>query len=175
MPAQYTEKPAASEHSPYYSKYIDRVPAGDIIGRLETQVEETARLLAGLTPEQAEHRYAPGKWSIKEVIGHIADAERIFAYRALRIGRGDATPLASFDENTYVPAGDFGSRSVADLVAEFRAVRAATVATFRGFPADAMTRLGTASNAPASVRALAWTIAGHELHHVNILRERYLA
>lgn len=175
MPDRYTEKPAASEHNPYYSKYIDRVPAGDIIAQLETQAEESVRLLAGLTAEQAEHRYAPGKWSIKEVVGHIADAERIFAYRALRIGRGDATPLASFDENTYVPTGEFGARTLADLIAEFRAVRAATVAMYRGFPVAAMTRLGTASDSPASVRALAWTIAGHELHHMNILRERYLA
>lgn len=175
MPGHYTDRPDTSEHSPYYSRYIDRVPPGDIIGQLARQQDDTFRLLANLGADKAEYRYAPGKWSIKEVIGHVADAERIFAYRALRIGRGDATPLASFDENTYVPTGEFGARSLGDLLDELKTVRAATTALYRGFPASAMTRIGTASNAPCSVRALAWIIAGHELHHVNLLRERYLA
>jgi uncharacterized damage-inducible protein DinB len=175
MPNHYSSAPDASEYIPYYGRYIALVPDGDIIAQLERQVETTTRVLGGLSAEQAEHRYAPGKWSIKEVVGHIADAERIFAYRALRFARGDATPLPGFDENAYVPAGDFGQRSLGELAAELRTVRAATLAMFRGLSDAAMTRAGVASDAPVSVRAVAWITAGHELHHVTLLRERYLA
>ena len=174
MPDTYDTAPAASEHAPYYGRYISRVPSGDIITTLERQGEETSRLLNGLSPEQTDFRYAPGKWSIKEVIGHLTDAERIFSYRALRFARGDDTPLAGFDENDYSPAGEFGGRSLEDLVADLRATRASTVALLRGLPATAMTRGGEASGARVTVRALAWITAGHELHHVTILRERYL-
>jgi uncharacterized damage-inducible protein DinB len=175
MPNHYSSAPDASEYIPYYGRYIALVPDGDIIAQLERQVETTTRVLGGLSAEQAEHRYAPGKWSIKEVVGHITDAERIFAYRALRFARGDATPLPGFDENAYVPAGDFGQRSLGELAAELRTVRAATLAMFRGLSDVAMTRAGVASDAPVSVRAVAWITAGHELHHVTLLRERYLA
>lgn len=175
MPNTYREPPAATEFNPYYGRYIALVPAGDIIAALERQAQETLRLLGGISPEQAEHRYAPGKWSIKEVVGHIADAERIFGYRALRFARGDGTALPGFDENAYVPAGEFGGRSLAELAAEFKAVREATLAMFRGLPESSMTRAGTASDSAVSVRALAWITAGHELHHVKLLRERYLA
>lgn len=174
MPDTYDTAPAASEHAPYYGRYVSRVPSGDIIAALERQGEETFQLLNGLSPEQADFRYAPGKWSIKEVIGHLTDAERIFAYRALRFARGDDTPLAGFDENDYTPAGEFGDRSLGDLVADLRAARASTVALFRGLPATAMTRGGEASGVHVTVRALAWITAGHELHHVTIMRERYL-
>lgn len=174
VPDTYDTVPAASEHAPYYGRYISRVPSGDIIATLEREGEETSRLLNGLSQEQADFRYAPGKWSIKEVIGHLTDAERIFSYRALRFARGDDTPLAGFDENDYAPAGEFGGRSLEDLVADLRAARASTVALFRGLPATAMTRGGEASGARVTVRALAWITAGHELHHVTILRERYL-
>lgn len=175
MPNIYREQPAASEYIAYYGRYIALVPDGDILAQLERQAAETARLLAGLSAELADHRYAPGKWSIKEVVGHVTDAERIFAHRALRFARGDTISLPGFDENAYVPAGEFGDRSLADLSAELRAVRAATLAMFRGFPEVAMTRMGVASDAAVSVRALAWISAGHELHHVKLLRERYLA
>lgn len=175
MPRSYSDAPRSDEHSPYYARYTALVPAGDIIATLDQQGGEAADLFAGLTPAQADHRYAEGKWSLKEVLGHLIDAERIFTYRALRFGRADATPLAGFDENAYVPAGDFGERSMADLVAEFRAVRAATIAFLRGLPAAAMTRGGEASGAYVTVRGLAWITAGHELHHRKIVRERYLA
>lgn len=175
MPNLYRDQPAASEYVPYYGRYIALVPDGDILAQLEGQAEATSRLLGGLSAEQAEHRYAPGKWSIKEVVGHITDAERIFAYRALRFARGETISLPGFDENAYVPAGEFGDRTLADLAAELRVVRAATLAMFRGFPEVAMTRMGVASDAAVSVRAIAWIIAGHELHHVKLVRERYLA
>ncbi len=174
MPDTYDSAPAASEHAPYYGRYVGLVPSGDIIATLERQGEETSRLLEGLSAEKADFRYAPAKWSIKEVIGHLTDAERIFSYRALRFARGDDTPLAGFNENDYAPAGEFGARSLEDLAGDLRAARASTVALFRGLPASAMTRGGEASNARVTVRALAWITAGHELHHVKILRERYL-
>lgn len=175
MPNSYQDLPAASEFNPYYGKYIALVPPGDIFSQLERQAHETAKLLAGISAAKAEHRYAPGKWSIKEVVGHLADAERIFTYRALRFARGDANPLHSFDENAYVPAGEFGERPLPEIAEELRAVRNATLALFRGLPEQSMSRTGVASDALVSVRALAWITAGHELHHVKLLRERYLA
>lgn len=175
MPNTYSIAPAASEYNPYYAKYIARVPQGDIIAQLAKQADETAALLAGVSAEKAEYRYAPGKWSIKEVVGHLADAERVFAYRALRFARGDTYPLHSFDENAYVPAGEFGRRSLPELAEELRAVRGATIALLRGLPEETMTRSGVASDALVSVRALAWITAGHELHHVSLLKERYQA
>ena len=174
MPNGYRSPPEQAEFNPYYGRYIALVPPGDIIRQLERQAQDTARLLGGLSAEQAEHRYAPGKWSIKEVVGHVTDAERIFTYRALRFARGDSTALPGFEENAYVPAGAFGERTLANLAAELAAVRSATLAMFRGFPEAAMTRTGVASDAVASVRALAWIAAGHELHHMKLLRERYL-
>ena len=171
-------RPAADEYAPYYGKYIDRVPAvdgdGALAALLDRQLAETRELLAGIAESRASHRYAPGKWSIKEVVGHLADSERVFAYRALRIARGDETPLASFYENAFVPPGRFDDRALPDLVAELEAVRRATVALLRGLPAEAVARRGTASGKTVSVRALAYIIAGHERHHVQILKERYL-
>ena len=119
------------------------------------------------------HRYAPGKWSVKEVVGHMIDGERVFSYRALRVARADTTPLPGFDENAWVPAAHFDRRPMPDLVADYQTVRAATVALFSSFEEEALVRMGTANDQPISVRALAHMIAGHELHHVAILRERY--
>ncbi|HTR21089.1 MAG TPA: DinB family protein [Gemmatimonadales bacterium] len=171
-------RPGADEYASYYGKYIDRVPEaggeGALVDLLGRQIGETQALLAGLPEARALYRYATGKWSIKEVVGHLADAERVFAYRALRFARADETPLASFDENAFVPPGRFDSRLLSDLVAEFVAVRQATVAMLRGLPAEAVARRGTASGKSVSVRALAYIIAGHERHHVQILKERYL-
>src|SRR4029077_5181557 len=120
------------------------------------------------------HRYAPGKWSIKEVIGHVSDAERVFSHRALRFARGDRTRLPGFDEKAYTPAGRFDARPLPDLAAELDAVRHATIALFAGLDSEALARRGPANNKEVSVRALAYIIAGHERHHVGILRERYL-
>ncbi|HEX7118662.1 MAG TPA: DinB family protein [Longimicrobiales bacterium] len=171
--AAYDARPAADEYVPYFSRYIALVPDGDVVDQLEHQVEETRRMLDAIPSSHADHAYAPGKWTIKEVIGHLADSERVFAYRALRFARGDTTELAPFDENAYVPAAAFGARTLADIADEFVAVRRATVASLRGLPHDAWSRRGVAGGNAMSVRALAWTIAGHELHHRALLVERY--
>jgi uncharacterized damage-inducible protein DinB len=164
--------PAAGEHAPYYGKYVALV-GPDSLAALESQARSTAALLAATSEQQAGHRYAEGKWSVKEVIGHLADGERIFAYRALRIARADTTELPGFEENNYVPAGRFDRRTLADIAAEFASVRAATLTLVRSFDADALARRGSANNTPVTVRALVAIIAGHELHHVKLLRERY--
>jgi len=168
-------RPDATEYAPYYGTYVGKVPDGDLLELLERQRRETQNLLAGLSDTQALHRYAPGKWSIKEVVGHLMDSERVFCYRALRFARADEKPLQGFDEKAWVPAGSFDARPLADLAAELDAVRRATIALFGGFDAAALARKGTANNNEVTVRALAWIVAGHERHHVAILRERYLA
>ena len=167
-------RPAATEHHPYYGKYIALVPEDEAIPALESQMADSLALLRTIPESKAEHRYAPDKWSIKEVIGHLIDAERVFAYRAMRFAHQDATPLPGFDENTYVPAGGFGRFALADLVSEWELVRRSNLALFRRFDADMWKRMGVASDNPVSVRALAFIIAGHGRHHVAILRERYL-
>ena len=164
--------PAADEFAPYYGKYIEKVGA-DPMAVLESLTASTPRLLALVSAEQAEFRYAEGKWSVKEVIGHLSDAERVFAYRALRIGRADTTDLAGFDENAYVPAGRFGARTLADLIVEFASVREASLTLFRSFDAEAIGRRGTANGQPVTVRALLAILAGHEQHHVGLLKSRY--
>jgi hypothetical protein len=166
-------RPAEGEYNPYYGRYISQVPGDDALDALDAQIGETLALLAPLDEARALHRYAPGKWSVKETIGHVADAERVFAYRALRFARADATPLPGFDENVYVPAGRFDARPIDALRDELARVRAATLALFRSFDPAALARRGEASGNPVSVRALAWIIAGHERHHAALLRERY--
>jgi uncharacterized damage-inducible protein DinB len=165
-------KPQPEEHHEYYARYIKLV-GDDALGALRAQSASTPRLLSGLSEAQAMHRYAAGKWSVKEVVGHITDGERVFSYRALRIARADTTPLPGFDEEAWVPAAHFDRRPLPDLVADYQTVRAATVALFASLDEDALTRIGTANDQPVSVRALAHMIAGHELHHIGILRERY--
>ncbi len=165
-------RPEAAEYAPFYGTYIARVPEGDLLQLLEEQRRDSQALLAGIPEARALHRYAPGKWSIKEVVGHLMDSERVFCYRALRFARGDAKPLQGFDETAWVPAGTFDVRPLTDLAAELDAVRRATIALFRSFDAA---RRGTANDKEISVRALAYIVAGHERHHVGILRERYLA
>lgn len=168
------ERPSQDEYAPYYARYVERVPSGDIVRTLEDGARETAALLrSDAAREKADHRYAEGKWSVKEVLGHVTDAERVFAYRLLRFGRGDATPLASFDENAYTPAGEFEARSLESVVGEFLAVRNATLELIRGLPERAWTRRGVASGQEMSVRGLAHVIAGHEAHHRAILEQRY--
>jgi hypothetical protein len=167
-------RPGADEFAPYYSTYVDRVTGDDVLPVLSAQRESTARFLAGIPENRAGYRYAEGKWSLREVIGHLSDAERVFAYRMLRFARGDETPLSGFDENVYVPAGEFERRSLANVAAEFTAVRDATLALVRSLDAAAVARRGLASGKAMSVRALAWVIAGHEAHHLQVIRERYL-
>ena len=166
-------RPGPDESAPFYHGYIAEV-SGEAIGSLlVSQLEELERMVAPLDDAAARYRYAPGKWSVKEVLGHLADAERIFSYRMLRIGRGDTTALPGFDENGYVPAGDFDGRPLAATIGELRAVRQATLALADNMPADGWTRLGEASGKRVSARALLYIIAGHLTHHARVLRERY--
>ena len=167
-------RPQTDEYVPYYGKYISLVPDGDLVGTLRGQIGETLSLLRTIPEGRASHRYAPDKWSIKEVVGHLSDVERVMTYRALRIARGDQTPLAGFDENAYVPAANFEARSLASLAHELAEVRRATVAFFETLDPDAAARRGSANNNEVSARALAYIVAGHERHHVAILKERYL-
>lgn len=167
-------RPGADEYAPYYQTYIDQVNGPDALPVLAAQRDSTARFLASIPESKAGHRYAEGKWSLREVIGHLGDSERIFAYRLLRFARADESPLAGFDENTYVPAGGFERRSLTDVAAEFGAVRDATLALVRSLDAAAQVRRGSANGKSISVRALAWIIAGHEAHHLRVIGERYL-
>lgn len=167
-------RPDASEHLPYYSRYVDLVPDGDLLATLRAQLDETLALVRGLDEGHGGHRYAPGKWSIRDVLNHVIDTERIFAYRALRIARGDRTPIEGFDENEYAAAAHADARTLADLADELEHVRLGNLAMLRALDGQALARRGTANGAAVSVRALAWILAGHERHHVAILRERYL-
>jgi len=174
MPPLSIPRPGDGEYAPFYAGYIAKLPGDDALAPLAAQERETAELLGGLSAEAAAFRYAPGKWSVKQVAAHLADAERVFAYRALRIARGDETPLPGFDEKAYADAAGADARPLAELAAELRAVRAATLALFRGLDPAALARRGTANGVPVTVRAAAWIIAGHERHHLEILRTRYL-
>jgi len=167
-------RPAPDESAPFYHGYIAEVPDERIGSHLRNQLPELERLVAPLDDTAARSRYAPGKWSVKEVLGHLADTERIFAYRLLRIGRGDATPLPGFDENAYVPAADFDRLPLETIVGELRAVRLATVALVDGLPSEAWTRRGQASGKTISARALAYIVVGHMTHHARVVQERYL-
>jgi uncharacterized damage-inducible protein DinB len=169
------DRPAADEYAEYYTGYVSLVPDGDLVETLERTGRELVQELERLPESKGDLAYGPGKWTIKEVILHVCDAERVFGYRAMRIARGDTLSLPSFDENAWVPMSGAKDRTLASLIEEFQAVRAASVALFRNLPAEAATRRGTASNHPVTVRALAWIVAGHMLHHRGILRERYLA
>jgi hypothetical protein len=172
--AARTKKPEQSEFLPYYGKYIDLVASGDIVTTLAKQMDETQALLRGLPASIATHRYAPGKWSVNEVIGHVLDAERIFAARALRFARGDGTPLPSFEQNDYVANATFNAYPLGELALELASIRQSTIYLFRHIDEAAWMRRGVASDAEVTVRALAYIIAGHELHHSHILRTKYL-
>lgn len=167
------QRPAASEFAGYFHAYVARVPDGDIVEQLRRQGEATQALLGGVDERQALHRYADGKWSCKQVLSHLIDGERVMCYRALRFARGDATPLHGYDENLYAQHDGADRRPWRELLAEMRAVRAATLPMFAGFDGAARQRRGIANGNPFTVASLAWIIAGHELHHLAILRERY--
>lgn len=167
-------RPSPDEYAPYYGTYIRKVVDGDIVRTLKTQIAETVTYLRGIPESRERHRYAPDKWSVREVVGHVSDAERVFAYRALRFARGDTTALPGFDENEFVKGARLDDRTLPSIVAEFVAVRSATVALFDGLFPEEWARLGTASGKQMSVRGLAWVIAGHELHHLEVLKTRYV-
>lgn len=166
-------RPRLPEFAESYLDYVTAVPDGDVRITLEREGERALSFYRRVAPELAGSSYAPGKWTVREVLSHVTDAERVFAYRALRFGRGDATPLAGFDQETWTPASHANARPWEDLLDEFRVVRAATLHLVRSFGAEDWARTGVASGWTVSVRALAWIVAGHELHHRRILIERY--
>ena len=166
-------RPESQEASPAFQRYISKVSTDNIGAQLVEQLRELEQLFETVTDQDARYRYAEGKWSIKEVIGHLCDAERIFSYRLLRIARGDATPLPGFEEDDYVPPGRFDDRPLPMLLTEFRAVRMSTVALVEGVPAEAWSLWGEASGSPVTARALAYIMVGHVAHHLGTLRERY--
>lgn len=167
-------KPETDEYAPYYGKYVSLIEDDDILVPLEQQLHTTLAVLHGLSEEQGNYRYEPNKWSIKQLVGHIIDAERIFAYRALCIGRGDQTPLPGFEQDDYIATANFDACTLADLTTEYELVRRSDLAMLKQFSDEAWRRRGTASENPITARALAYIIAGHEAHHLNILRSRYL-
>ncbi|HEV8357379.1 MAG TPA: DinB family protein [Gemmatimonadales bacterium] len=169
-----TATPDRTEAAEYYFRYIDLVPEGDICELLDAQGKETLALLRDISEEQSLHRYAPGKWSIRDVVNHLSDTERLFVFRAFGFARGFDSPLPSFDQGIAASAAHADERSWLGIADEFAAVRAATLAFFRSLPASAWTRRGIASDNPFSVRALAYLAAGHVIHHTRILREQYL-
>jgi hypothetical protein len=166
--------PGPDEYGTFYAGYIAHVPAGaDILDLLARQRASTLARFAAVPEARGAHRYAPGKWSVREVVVHLSDVERVMAYRALRIARGDTTPLPGFDENAYAPLSNAEAHPLGALAEEWGDVRRATLSFFRHLAPEAWTRRGTASGAPVTVRALAWVIAGHERHHLGTLAERY--
>ncbi len=167
-------RPDATEYLPYYGRYIALAQEGDIVATLGVQIEATVALLRSLPESKGAFRYAPDKWSIKQLVGHMSDTERIFADRALRFSRNDATPLPGFEENDYVRNASFDDYSLADLAAGLQSVRRSTLFLFTHMTPEASMRRGKANNAEISVRAIAHVIAGHEIHHMNVVRERYL-
>ena len=169
-----TTVPDRTEAAEYYFTYIDQVDGSDICQILDAQLPDTLSLLQGISEERSLSRYAPDKWSIRQVVGHLNDTERAFVFRALWFARGFDTPLPSFDQNISVRGADADARSWDSHVEEFQVVRAATLAFFRNLSPDAWSRRGIASGNPFTVRALAFIAAGHVTHHVKILRERYL-
>lgn len=168
-------RPEAAEVPQFCAGYVAKIRDGeDIMAVLADQLEEVPAWFGRIPESRGGYRYAPGKWSIRQVLGHLSDVERVFAYRALRFARGDATPLPGFDEDAWAPQGGADERTLADLAAEWADVRRATIALFRGLPSSAWDRRGLSSGKEISVRALAYATAGHVRHHVEVLEERYL-
>jgi uncharacterized damage-inducible protein DinB len=168
------DRPDRSEYAPYFERYISLVPPGDILMMLREQQDLHLRELEALSDAQANYRYAPGKWSVKEVVGHLFDCERIFTYRAMSFARGETQALPPYDDVGYVTGGRFGALSLQSLLGEFRAVRGATLALFSNLDSSALARRGIADNREYTVRAIAYIVAGHELHHWRLFRDRYL-
>jgi hypothetical protein len=173
MTTSLSGRPEATEFPQFYAGYVAKVPTGDILAVLRQSKDELASTLGPIPEAKGGHRYAEGKWTVKTLIGHMIDAERIFSYRALRIARGDATPLPGFEENRYAEVAGSDSRTVADLVSELLDVRASTIRLFDSLPDDAWVRRGTVNNGQVSVRALGYITVGHARHHLGILRDRY--
>jgi hypothetical protein len=167
-------QPQANEAASYYFRYIDLAPTDDIVSFLDDQFKQTTPLLAGISEERSTHRYAPDKWSIRELLNHVNDGERIFLGRALWFARGFTDPLPSFDQEIAVAGANANQTAWADLVEEFKTVRLGTLSFFRNLPPEAWSRSGIASDNSMTVNAIAYIIGGHVAHHVNVLKERYL-
>lgn len=167
-------RPKSDEHLTYYSKYIDRVPDGDIVETLQKDTRETLEFLRSIPEEKFDYRYASGKWTIRQIVGHLADGERVFQYRAWRFSRADSTSVPGFDENEYVANAPFENVSMTDLIDEFENLRKASIHLFSNMTEEMMARRGLANGAEVSVRAIAFIIAGHVTHHMAVLRDRYL-
>lgn len=172
MSAFRSTRPQASEYSPSQETYIRRVPEGDIVDVLEKQIEDTLAFVRPLSEREATSRRKPAEWNIKEIIGHLSEAERILSCRALRFARADTQPLPGWDQDDYMRESNFNQRSVEDLARELEHLRRANVALFRSFTAEALTRRGKADGKEVSVRALLYILAGHELHHLEQMRQR---
>lgn len=168
------QRPDPKEYAEYYHTYISKVPEGDILDILGKQNEKSLQILGEINEKKAEHRYVPGKWSIKEMIGHVVDAERVFAYRTMCFARNDPGPFPSMEQNGYVDSGNFGARRLSEIAEEFHLVRQSNISLFQSFDEKTLLRKGVASGFEFTVRALVYIIAGHESHHVGILKERYL-
>jgi len=168
------KRPQESEHPVYYKHYIGLVQGDNILKQLENQVLDVQALISGIPEEKESFAYAPGKWTIKEVLGHIIDTERILAYRALRFARKDSTELQGFDENAYVANSDYNKRTIYDIAHEFGIVRESNIVLFKHFNEEALNQIGTANNNNASVRSILFMIAGHATHHLNVIKTKYL-
>lgn len=167
-------RPTKDEYPSFFETYVSKVPDGDIVQQMRQGVENTVKLISPLNDDLLNYRYAEGKWSIKEVLMHLSDAERIFSYRALRFARRDKTDLPGFDENIYVPASKATQRTAESILNEYQTVRAASLTLFENLDDEALQERGTANGRTTSVRAMAYILVGHELHHVGIIKERYL-
>ncbi len=167
-------RPLVHEYTSYHAHYVERVPYGDPLLALERQVDDTTQLLLGLPEERGAYRYAAGKWSIKELVGHVIDCERIFAYRCLAIARGDRTSLPGFDQDAYVARSSHERRSLSSIIGELHTVRAASLGLFRSLSEEEWGRAGVSDGKLLTARVIPWIAAGHEHHHLQVLRERYL-
>ncbi|WP_136605131.1 DinB family protein [Paenibacillus dokdonensis] len=166
-------RPASDEYNTYFERYISLVPEGDIADILDQSLHCTSELFSKITDEQGDFRYAPGKWSLKEVLGHISDNERIMSYRLLRIARGDQTPLSGYDQDDLMNGAAFDACRLSDLLEEYKLVRRSTLALLRGLPKEAWSRMCIVDGHESSARAWAYIIAGHELHHLKVIRDKY--
>ncbi len=167
-------RPDANEYDEYYAMYVGQVPEGDVLTTLREGVAETVKLLRGLPPEWGRFRYAEGKWTLAEVVGHIIDTERVFSYRGMCIARGETAELPSMDQEVYAAHSNAGERDLESLLDELEAERGASVALFAGMDAAAAGRQGHAAGCPFTVRTFPWLLAGHEIHHRKVIEERYL-
>ena len=168
------QKPNLTDVPAYYGAYLDLIKENDLLTFLKNRTEETLKFIASIPVEKAEYRYAPGKWSIKEVLSHIIDTERILTYRALRFSRKDVTELSGFDENVYAPNANTGNRTLKEIAEEYNAVRLASISLFSYMTPEMLDFKGKANKASNTARGLGWMIAGHDVHHCNIVKERYL-